>query len=88
MPNIRIHIVVRRGDKRTTPARFASRRVSRHAFRSMIRFYSSTAGVELDCDDVRYFPSKRACAYRRRDYYDMTGLSPRLERHINVALGL
>lgn len=87
MPNIRIHIVTRRGDTHiTTTAKFSSRRRSRAMFRATAQFVTSVA--DLNCDDVRYFPSKRACAYRRRDYYAMTGLSPRLERHINVALGI
>ena len=33
-------------------------------------------------------PAKRSCAYRLREYYALTGLSPRLERHYNVALGI
>ena len=33
-------------------------------------------------------PTKQSCTYRLREYYALTGLSPRLERHYNVALGI
>ena len=33
-------------------------------------------------------PARQSRAYRLREYYALTGLSPRLERHYNVALGI
>ena len=66
----------------------SSRRRARAAVREIARYVDQTQPSWLrSVSPIKILPARRACAFRTRDYYALTGLSPRLERHCNVALG-
>ena len=92
MPNIRIFIRAVSSSGELTqerPVRLHSRRRARAAIREVARYIDqSQPGWVRDFNMVTILPAKRSCAYRLREYYALTGLSPRLERHYNVALGI
>ena len=88
MPNIRIFIraVSPAGElTQERPVRLHSRRRARAAIREIARYIDQ---AQPGWVRATILPAKRSCAYRLREYYALTGLSPRLERHYNVALGI
>ena len=92
MPNIRIFIRAVSSSGELTherPVRLHSRRRARAAIREVARYIDqSQPGWLRGFNAATILPAKRSCAYRLREYYALTGLSPRLERHYNVALGI
>ena len=96
MPNIRIFIrifiraVSSSGElTQERPVRLHSRRRARAAIREVARYIDqSQPGWLRGFNAATILPAKRSCAYRLREYYALTGLSPRLERHYNVAIGI
>ena len=92
MPNIRIFIrAVNPAGELTQerPVRLNSRRRARAAIREVARYIDQAQpGWMRGFNTATILPAKRSCAYRLREYYALTGLSPRLERHYNVALGI
>lgn len=92
MPNIRIFIRAVSSSGELTqerPVRLQSRRRARAAIREVARYIDQAQpGWMRGFNAATILPAKRSCAYRLREYYALTGLSPRLERHYNVALGI
>ena len=91
MPNIRIFIraVSSSGElSQERPVRLNSRRRARAAIREVARYIDQLPSWMRGFNSATILPARRSCAYRLRDYYALTGLSPRLERHYNVALGI
>lgn len=100
MPNIRIFIRAVSSSGELTqerPVRLQSRRRARAAIREVARAAIREVARYIDqaqpgwmrgFNAATILPAKRSCAYRLREYYALTGLSPRLERHYNVALGI
>ena len=86
MPNIRIHIRI--DAPLTTPRRFSSRRQARHAISCATRHIEASPAWLRGFNAAVIQPARQAGAYTLHDYYALTGLSPRLERHYNVALGI
>ena len=92
MPNIRIFIRAVSSSGELTqerPVRLHSRRRARAAIREVARYIDQAQpGWMRGFNSTTILPARQSCAYRLREYYALTGLSPRLERHYNVALGI
>ena len=91
MPNIRIFLRAVSSSGELTqerPVRLHSRRRARAAIREVARYVEGLPGWMRGFNTATILPAKRSCAYRLREYYALTGLSPRLERHYNVTLGI
>ena len=91
MPNIRIFIRAVSSSGELTqerPVRLHSRRRARAAIREVARYIDQLPSWRRGFNSATILPARQSCAYRLREYYALTGLSPRLERHYNVALGI
>ena len=91
MPNIRIFIRAASSSGELTqgrPVRLHSRRRARAAIRELARYIDQLPSWMRGCNTATILPARQSCAYRLREYYALTGLSPRLERQYNVALGI
>ena len=91
MPNIRIFIRAVSSSGELTqerPVRLHSRRRARAAIREVARCIDQLPSWMRGFNSATILPARQSCAYRLREYYALTGLSPRLERHYNVALGI
>lgn len=64
------------------------RRRARAAIREVARYIDQLPSWMRGFNSATILPARQSCAYRLREYYALTGLSPRLERHYNVALGI
>ena len=91
MSNIRIFIRAVSSSGELTqerPVRLHSRRRARAAIRELARYIDQLPSWMRGFNSATILPARQSCAYRLREYYALTGLSPRLERHYNVALGI
>lgn len=91
MSNIRIFIRAVNSSGELTqerPVRLHSRRRARAAIRELARYIDQLPSWMRGFNSATILPARQSCAYRLREYYALTGLSPRLERHYNVALGI